>query len=127
MAQRRAAVAPQLRSASAPVYSYLVTAIGAVEQRDVGATSASLTFVGKLAKKDGYSREHLVLVENSAEQPDLVPTVLSQLLTGTPTRMLVAFERQMMPGANGVQRIQAIARIEGIAAAQPDLRQLSLF
>jgi hypothetical protein len=33
----------------------------------------------------------------------------------------------MMPGANGVQRIQAIARIEGIAAAQPDLRQLSLF
>ena len=126
MAQRLAA-APQLRSSPAPVYSYLVTAIGALEQRDAGTPRASLTFIGELAKKDGYKREHLVFVENSAKHPNLVEDVLQSMVAGVPTQMLIHFVRDMVEGPGGTQRLRAIAQVDSIASVQPDRRQLTLF
>lgn len=108
---RRVITAPALRPAARPVYSYVVTPTGLVSRKNFGTNDARITFHGDVAKKSGQSRSHLVIVENSQEQPDLVRLIDDALLLDEPLRVLVSFDR-IMTGTGKVKRLRAVARIE---------------
>lgn len=117
------ATSPAVR---AKVYNYLVSPIGPIMRVRVGAGIETLRFRGRLARKDGWARDHDVIVTNSEAKPNLITEVEAALKSGK-VRLLVNFERVIAGPDESVRYMQTLAHVEDIVIQKQDDRQLALF